>query len=887
MLLGSAALSALVGQYDDAFSIAAAVVIVGSVASYQEYRSEQSLEALNDLVPHRCIVVRGGKTFTLLAEELVPGDIVRLSSGDRVPADLRIISCISLEVDESSLTGETEPRLKTSEAMHDLTTEGDVSQYVNLLFMGTLVCSGNGVGVVIAIGSQTEIGKTFEEMKDIESRRTPLQTKMDELGKRLSIFSIGIIVCIGAIGMFQGKSFLSMFNIGVSLAVAAIPEGLPICVAVTLALGVMRMAKKNAIVKQLPAVEALGCADIICSDKTGTLTENKMTVLSAYCPTLEDFVKFHQVKGSHVTQLRESFHRDTFYSDSCVEIKYHDREIDASRLPCLFQLFDCLSMCNNAVLSHGHATGQPTEVALLVAAAALNIRDRRDLLPRVREVAFSSENKAMQVAYIVDDNDGKRPTEHIYVKGALEVVLPQCVTFFSGNGELALLTSAVIERVHEFADTMAKEGLRVLAAATGTKQNQLVFCGIVGLRDPLRAEIVEAVHRIKATGAKVMMITGDSESTALSIGRLAGIYDPALNHKVLSGREIEDLARGGKENLGSVMDNVVICYRTAPRQKLCIVQALQAKGHVVAMTGDGVNDSPALKAADIGVAMGSGTDAAKEAAAMVVVDDNFATIVSAIEEGKSIFFNIKNFITFQLSTSVAALSLVAINNLLGRPNPLNPMQILWINIIMDGPLAQSLGVESVDPQVMQRPPRSKNDDIITAPLLRRVVSSGVLILIGTLFIFIHEMDEVDPSGHVHESHSDPSEGQHISARDLTMTFTTFVMFDMFNAWTCRHNTRCVWEVSWNSNQAFLISVLLSLVGQLLVLYVSPFQSVFRTVPLSMIDVLTIVALTSTMVILDSIRKKYFPSIFTEVNNSDQERNAKKGVKDVYNEAFSV
>eukprot|EP01039_Chlorochromonas_danica_P007633 gene7633-8435_t len=798
LLLGSATLSALVGQYDDAFSIAAAVVIVGSVASYQEYKSEQSLEALNDLVPHRCTVVRGGKTFTLLAEELVPGDIVRLSSGDRVPADLRIISCISLEVDESSLTGETEPRLKTSEAVHDLTTEGDVSQYINLLFMGTLVCSGNGVGVVIAIGSQTEIGKTFEEMKDIESRRTPLQTKMDELGKRLSIFSIGIIVCIGAIGMLQGKSFLSMFNIGVSLAVAAIPEGLPICVAVTLALGVMRMAKKNAIVKQLPAVEALGCADIICSDKTGTLTENKMTVLSAYCPTLEDFVKFHQVKGSHVSQLRESFHRDTFYSDSGVEIKYHDREIDASRLPCLFQLFDCLSMCNNAVLSHGHATGQPTEIALLVAAAALNIRDRRDVLPRAREVAFSSENKVMQVAYIVDENNGKRPTEHIYVKGALEVVLPQCVTYFSGNGELALLTSTVIERVNEFADTMAKEGLRVLAAATGTKQNQLVFCGIVGLRDPLRAEVVEAVHRIKATGARVMMITGDSESTALSIGRLAGIYDPALNHKVLSGREIEDLARGGRENLGSVMDNVVICYRTAPRQKLCIVQALQAKGHV-------------------------------------------------------------NFITFQLSTSVAALSLVAINNLLGRPNPLNPMQILWINIIMDGPLAQSLGVELVDPQVMQRPPRSKNDDIITVPLLRRVVSSGILILIGTLFIFIHEMDEVDPSGHVHENHSDPSEGQHISARDLTMTFTTFVMFDMFNAWTC----------------------------QLLVLYVSPFQRVFRTVPLSMIDVLTIVALTSTMVILDSIRKKYFPSIFTEVINSEQERNAKKGVKDVHNEAFSV
>jgi Ca2+-transporting ATPase len=888
LLLGSATLSACVGQYEDACSIAVAVIIVSSVASYQEFKSEQSLEALNHLVPHKCKVVRAGKVFTILAEDLVPGDIIRLSSGDRVPADLRVILCNNLEVDESSLTGEVELKLKTPEPLYESPSEkGDITQFANMLFMGTLVCSGNGVGIVVATGSSTEFGKTFEEMKEIESRRTPLQMKMDELGKRLSIFSLGIILCIGLVGIFRGKSFLAMFNIGVSLAVAAIPEGLPICVVVTLALGVMRMAKKSAIVKQLPAVEALGCADFVCSDKTGTLTENRMTVLQAYCPALEYPVLF-----SLHTSLDS---KDPAHQAQHQGVAYNGQALNAScTMPCLFQLFDSLSLCNNAVLSHGQSSGQPTEIALLVAASRLGVRDRRGAMVRSKELAFSSDSKSMQVAYLPSHGhglDGSGKQEHLVLKGALEVILPQCVTYLSSSGELMLLTAAVLERVQEHAELMAGEGLRVLAAACGAKANQLTFCGVVGLRDPLRAGVKEAVHRMKSSGARVMMITGDAESTARSIAQLAGIYDPSCGEKVLSGREIEELVRASEVSLSAVIENVAICYRTAPRQKLSIVRALQARGHVVAMTGDGVNDAAALKAADIGIAMGSGTDVAKEAAAMIIVDDNFATIVAAIEEGKSIFFNIKNFLTFQLSTSVAALSLVALNNLLGRPNPLNPMQILWINIIMDGPLAQSLGVEAVDPAIMQRPPRSRHEDIITWPLLRRVVSSGLLILLGTLFVFIHEMDDADSSDHAPgSSKTEGAGGQRISSRDLTMTFTTFVLFDMFNAWTCRHNNRSVWEFSCSSNRAFLLAVGLSLLGQLLVIYLPPLQQVFRTVPLSLADLAFVTLLASSMLVLDSARKRYLPALFTEMVSTeclDSERNAKRGGKDYNSEAFSV
>jgi len=460
-----------------------------------------------------------------------------------------------------------------------------------------------------------------------------------------------------------------------------------------------------------------------------------------------------------------------------------------------------------------------------------------------------------------------------FLKGALEVVLTRCSCYHVSSTDIQPLTRSVIELVRQQELDMSKEGLRVLAVAcsagyvTGGNSKELLLCGIFGLMDPLRAGVQDAVHRIQDSGAKVMMITGDAELTAVTIATQAGIYDPIGKKRIISGQNIEDLINtGGNEALASVIEDVAICYRTSPRHKLHIVRALQSRGHVVAMTGDGVNDAPALKAADIGVAMGSGTDVAKEAAAVIIVDDDFSTIVSAVEEGKSIFFNIKNFLTFQLSTSVAALSLVAFNNVIGRPNPLNPMQILWINIIMDGPLAQSLGVEQVDPSVMARPPRKRSDDVITRPLLARVFSSGFLILLGTLYVFLHEMEDGA-----------------ISARDLTMTFTTFVMFDMFNALVCRHNSRVVTELNMLSNTAFLVAMSFSLGGQLLVIYFPPLQKVFRTESLTLTDLFFVILLSSSMVVLDTVRKKYFQVYFTELNPRDYQqflRSSKENKKDV-------
>jgi Ca2+-transporting ATPase len=409
---------------------------------------------------------------------------------------------------------------------------------------------------------------------------------------------MGIIVCIGIIGIIQGKSFLSMFNIGVSLAVAAIPEGLPICVTVTLAIGVIRMAKRKAIVKKLPAVEALGCANYICCDKTGTLTQNKMTVTRIYCPALEDAF----IVGSTLPSSSSSLFKngDANYLSKNNETKklyasYNGHEIDTAKFPCLEQLLDSACLCNNSYAVSGDTfIGQPTEYALIRCATNLGLIDRRSSVKRIQESSFSSETKIMEVVY----DDGQSTITHL--KGALETILPRCSTYLALNSEMMNFSKAAQERVLQQASEMSKDGLRILAVACGVDPDRLTLCGIVALMDPLRDGISEAVHRIQSTGAKVMMITGDAEETAISIAKMAGIYEMGVSRRVLSGREIEELSRNGDDVLSSVIEDVSVCYRTSPRHKLSIVRALQLKGHCVAMTGDGVNDAPALKSADIG-----------------------------------------------------------------------------------------------------------------------------------------------------------------------------------------------------------------------------------------------------------------------------------------------
>ncbi|KAG0359029.1 High affinity Ca2+/Mn2+ P-type ATPase-like protein [Podila minutissima] len=827
LLLASAAVSLLMEQYDDAISITLAILIVVTVAFVQEYRSEKSLEALNKLVPHHCHVIRDDTQTSTLANQLVPGDLVKFGIGDRIPADCRLVSAVDLEIDESNLTGENKPCRKQIEAIGGSDyAELTITERKNIAYMGTLVRNGHGTGIVVGISKETEFGVVFCMMQEVEVRKTPLQLSMDELGKKLSMLSFIIIGVIVLIGLIRGTHWLKMMTIGVSLAVAAIPEGLPIVVTVTLALGVLRMANRKAIIKKLPSVETLGSVNVVCADKTGTLTMNQMTVTKAFT-------------------LAEGFPVDLETA----------RGVDVDVHPGLRRLLQVGNLCNNAFLDeHSKWIGQPTDIALIDVLRGLNITDERPIYERISEFPFNSEQKFMHVrcAAIPGGNLGHKVTpEHaidptnavsqsgspgtFYFKGAIEPVLERCTNFYRSEGHQMPLDIEAKDKVLAQANEMASHGLRVLAMAFGNDLERLTFVGIVAMHDPPRPGVEESIRTLVGSGVKVIMITGDADATALSIARRLGFPLNPGKSSCMTGAEIEAMT---ERQLQDAVGNISVFARTTPKHKLAIVSAFQAKGCIVAMTGDGVNDGPALKLADIGISMGrSGTDVAKEAADMILVDDDFSTILGAVEEGKSIFYNIQNFLTFQLSTSVAALSLIALSTLLGLANPLNAMQILWINILMDGPPAQSLGVEPVDDDVMKKPPRARDAPILTRLLLRRVLTSAAIIVAGTMYVYIHEMRD-----------------GHVTDRDTTMTFTTFVFFDMFNALACRSEKKSIFSVGFFTNKMFNLSVAGSILGQFLVIYMPFFQTVFQTEALTFTDLLGITLLTSSVFWAEEARK---------------------------------
>ncbi|KFO12367.1 Calcium-transporting ATPase type 2C member 2, partial [Balearica regulorum gibbericeps] len=810
LLLASALVSIITKEYEDAASIAMVVLIVVTVAFIQEYRSEKSLEELNKLVPPECNCLREGKLQHLLARELVPGDIIYLSVGDRVPADLRLIEVTDLLVDESSFTGEAEPCNKTDGVLLEA---GDITTLSNVVFMGTLVRYGKGKGVVIGTGENSQFGEVFKMMQAEETPKTPLQKSMDRLGKQLTLFSFGIIGLIMLIGWLQGKHLLSMFTIGVSLAVAAIPEGLPIVVTVTLVLGVLRMAKKRVIVKKLPIVETLGCCNVICSDKTGTLTANEMTVTRLV--TSDGF----QAEVSGVGYNGEG--------NVCLlpskEILKEFSNISVGKL------VEAGCVVNNAIIRKNSVMGQPTEGALIALAMKMELADIKDTYVRKKEIPFSSEQKWMAVKCTLKNQD----QEDIYfMKGAFEEVIRYCTLYNSGGISLSLTPQQKAFYQQE-EKRMGSSGLRVLALASGPELGKLTFLGLVGIIDPPRAGVREAVQVLFESGVSVKMITGDALETAVAIGQNIGLCNGKL--KAMSGEELDQLAEA---ELSSTVKNVSIFFRTSPKHKLKIIKALQRAGAVVSMTGDGVNDAVALKSADIGIAMGqAGTDVSKEAANMILVDDDFSTVMNAIEEGKGIFYNIKNFVRFQLSTSISALSLITLSTVLNLPNPLNAMQILWINIIMDGPPAQSLGVEPVDRDTIKQPPRCITDTILSKSLILKIFMSAIIIISGTLFVFWKE---------------NPKSG--ITPRTTTMTFTCFVFFDLFNALTCRSQTKLIFEIGFFRNRMFLYSVLGSFLGQLAVIYVPPLQKVFQTENLRVVDLLFLTGLASSVFIVSEFIK---------------------------------
>lgn len=760
------------GNLDDAVSITLAVTIVVTVGFVQEYRSEKSLEALNRLVPHYAHLRRSGTkagsgalsgargatielqplsngsalkgaetpSFTVPAAQLVVGDLVLFSTGDRVPADLRITQAADLTIDESNLTGENEPVAKHSEAIQEQNTSrtrdpdsrpstpmfsspaaGTVGTDLrlndqrNIAFMGTLVRSGYGQGIVIATGGQTEFGAISLSLQEIESPRTPLQLSMDLLGKQLSYMSFVVIGVIVLVGLLQGKKLLDLFQIGVSLAVAAIPEGLPIIVTVTLALGVLRMAKRGAIVRKLPSVETLGSVNVVCSDKTGTLTLNHMTVTKMWHFDAGNPFEIEKEAASHsVSAVHTVLKVGNIANNARLSGPSATSPATAASAAVLSSMPD---QSSSSLKSRW--IGQPTDVAILDLLDHFGEDDIRELIgPRVAETPFSSERKWMGVVIGSGLGDGTNNqgsgSEVAYIKGALEQVLKRCDTYLTKDGREVILDEVRRREASTAATAMADEGLRVIGFASGhssrkgvanirsstprpgiehaisrpsdtsavedTSYSGLCFAGMVGMSDPPRKDVHKSIRRLMSGGVKVIMITGDAEATAVAIAKKLGMPIDTTSpgaRPVLSGDELDRMA---DQELAQVMVKTSIFARTSPEHKMKIIRALQSRGDVVAMTGDGVNDAPALKKADIGISMGLlGTDVAKEAADMILTDDDFSTILRAIEQGKGIFYNIQNFITFQLSTSVAALSLVLLSTLFGFKNPLNAMQILWIS----------------------------------------------------------------------------------------------------------------------------------------------------------------------------------------------------------------
>ncbi|KAH0503546.1 Calcium-transporting ATPase type 2C member 1 [Microtus ochrogaster] len=637
LLLASAVISILMHQFDDAVSITVAILIVVTVAFVQEYRSEKSLEELSKLVPPECHCVREGKLEHTLARDLVPGDTVCLSVGDRVPADLRLFEAVDLSIDESSLTGETTPCSKVT-APQAAAANGDLASRSNIAFMGTLVRCGKAKGIVIGTGENSEFGEVFKMMQAEEAPKTPLQKSMDLLGKQLSFYSFGIIGIIMLVGWLLGKDILEMFTISVSLAVAAIPEGLPIVVTVTLALGVMRMVKKRAIVKKLPIVETLGCCNVICSDKTGTLTKNEMTVTQIFTSD-----------GLHaeVTGVGYNQFGEVIVDGDVVHGFYN---------PAVSRIVEAGCVCNDAVIRNNTLMGKPTEGALIALAMKMGLDGLQQDYIRKTEYPFSSEQKWMAVK-CVHRTQQDRP-EICFMKGAYEQVIKYCTTY-NNKGQTLALTQQQRDLYQQEKARMGSAGLRVLALASGPELGQLTFLGLVGIIDPPRTGVKEAVTTLIASGVSIKMITGDSQETAIAIASRLGLY--SKTSQSVSGEEVDTME---VQQLSQI-----------------VPKSLQKNGSVVAMTGDGVNDAVALKAADIGVAMGqTGTDVCKEAADMILVDDDFQTII--------------------------------------------------------------LGVEPVDKDVIRKPPRNWKDSILTKNLILKILVSSIIIVCGTLFVFWRETKSV-------------------------------------------------------------------------------------------------------------------------------------------------
>ncbi len=818
ILLVATGLSIAVGEIVDAVVILAIVLATAVLGFVEEFRSEKAVEALKKMTAPTAITLRDGKEVKIPAIEIVPGDILLLFTGDKIPADARLIESINLKIDEAPLTGESSPTSKDTNACPEGTPLNDRR---NMIFTGTIVVYGRGKAVATSTGMSTEFGKIARMVQSTEEEETPLEKRTQSIGKLIGVLSVAICLGVAVIGIFEGRNPIDMVLWGISLAVAAVPEALPAIVTGALAVGMYRMAKVNTIVKKLPAVETLGCTSVICSDKTGTLTKGEMTVQRIY-------FNDEAVKVTGVGYGPEG------------EFLIEDQKIDAKGEG-LEQLLTAATLCNDAKLEKDTATqrwiikGDPTEGALIVAAAKAGLwkQELEQQQPRVGEIPFSSETKRMTTLHVIS---GEKKIA--YMKGAPEIVLEKCTKVLT-NGRVSKLSENDRANILKVNEAMARQALRNLGFAfrelPGTTnacdekiEKDFVFVGIMGMIDPPRDEVKDAIYTCKKAGIDVVMVTGDHKLTAVAVAKALNLLgENEEQGKVLTGEELEKL---NDEQLAGMVEEVVIYARVSPEHKMRIVKAWKAKGRVVAMTGDGVNDAPALKMADIGISMGiTGTEVTKEASDMVLTDDNFASIVKAAREGREIYDNIKKYLTYLMRCNImeilvmfiAVVSVPYLASIFSPGTPtelvgnatiaLTAAQLLWVNLTTDGLPAIALGIDPGDPDIMDRKPRDPNESVFTRDVKFYLSITPVLMTALLLFGYFFYR---------------PWEGPHQLAEARTQLLTAMILMELANAISARSLKYPVWKVGIFKNKFLWYAVTFSFSLQLMILYVPGLNSMF-------------------------------------------------------------
>ena len=806
ILLIATALSAFLGHDIEAIAIAVIVLLAVLLGFVQEYRAERAIEALRHMAAPTANVLRDGREANVPARELVPGDVIILRAGDRIPADARLIEAINLQIEEAALTGESVPVEKNTAPLDS--PNPALGDRRNIAYAGTAATYGRGRAVIIATGMNTEFGKIAQMLQTVETGRTPLQENLDRVGRSLAWAALVVVSIIVVLGLLRGQPFIEMVIFGVALAVAVVPEALPAVVTISLAIGVQRMVRRHALMRRLSAVETLGSTSVICSDKTGTLTKDEMTVRKVYVAG-----KVLEVSGAgYEPQGRFSFEGVPLEPSSALK-----RFLEAATLA------SDARMVNEPGGRWG-IKGDPTEGAMVVAAAKIGL-DKAGLdaqFPRVNEIPFTSETKRMTTLHTT------RQGVVACSKGAPEVILGSCARQLNDNGEAAL-DAAGRTAIREAAHRMASEALRVLAvasksnAALETAEQEMTFLGLVGMIDPPRPEAKAAVQTCENAGIKAVMITGDHPITAQAIARELGILKTG---RVVTGDELEVMTDAALER---DVQNIEVYARVSPVHKLRVVAALQKKGEIVAMTGDGVNDAPALKKADIGIAMGiTGTDVSKEAAAMTLTDDNFASIVAAVEEGRGIFSNIKKYLMYLLSSNLGEIGLMGIATLAGMPLPLSAVQILFVNLFTDGLPALALAVDPPETDLMHRRPRNPRTGIFTRPVVALMMAGGIWSTIVNLGLFVWALR----SGRSNQE-------------AMTMTFMSLVLIQFFKAYNFRSDRHSVMKQPF-ANKWLNWAVLMELVVLVLIVYLPFLHRPFGTYSLPLVDWVIIILLAFTV-----------------------------------------